>query len=276
MIEAISTDKKTKRSIALGEGLALRRAIPVAHASTTPTPKPVTFQPASSSSGPSKSAMAGGAGFAPPSAVPGFSKLKKLSGECLSDAEIRRQIQTEHGWTPSNADLKYARKGMAAFARSTDPETQELLRKMRSKERDHQVKIHMVLAQILMGDIPGAMRSYLLMMDRDLRQFTRLVVEKLGQVREARSTVIRNFARTQPPEVYAGTDEKMKERSAERGSRYTQFVQLNNQLMNELQSSERELTDALQTQFRNIEQMWQQLAQLEEEKFRTDSRMART
>ncbi|HKY62245.1 MAG TPA: hypothetical protein VJR29_02410, partial [bacterium] len=198
MIEAISS-KKSKRSIPLGEGLALRRTLPTAKISTLPPEASAAFQPAGSLPRPSRPAMAGGAGLAPPASVPGFSKLKKLSGECLSDAEIRRQIQAEHGWTPSDADLKYARKGMAAFARSSDPETQELLRKMRSKERDHQMKIHMVLAQILMGDIPGAMRSYLLMMDRDLRQFTRLVVEKLGQVREARSTVIRNFARIQPP-----------------------------------------------------------------------------
>jgi hypothetical protein len=85
--------------------------------------------------------------------------------------------------------------------------------------------------------------------------------------------VIRNFALTPPPEKYAGDDKNMKERSEDRISRYKQFVQLSTQTMNESQNIERELTDALKTQFRNIEQMWQQLAQLEEEKFRTDARM---
>ncbi|HKY64262.1 MAG TPA: hypothetical protein VJR29_12675, partial [bacterium] len=76
-----------------------------------------------------------------------------------------------------------------------------------------------------------------------------------------------------PPEKYAGTDENTQERSEDRINRYKQFVQLSTQTMNELQNNERELTDTLKTQFRNIEQMWQQLAQLEEEKFRTDARM---
>ena len=126
-IGKISSSKR-KGAIAWGDIRPLRRMAP----NTTPkpsTPKapPRPKSPASAN----PAAMAGGGSFQAPPQVSGFSDLKKLSGAALSDTEIKRRIQVEHGWTPSDADLKYARRGMGAFLRSEDPETQELLRKMR-------------------------------------------------------------------------------------------------------------------------------------------------
>ena len=44
-------------------------------------------------------------------------------------------------------------------------------------------------------------------------------------------------------------------------------------MMNELQNTEREMVDALQTQFRNSETMWQSVAGFRDEQFRTNDRV---
>lgn len=122
------------------------------------------------------------------------------------------------------------------------------------------IKIHMILLQIMMGDIIGALRSYAILMDHDLRHFSRQIVDKLDKVRQARSQVIRNFARTTPPRAYAGQDPQSPARAQDRAQRYTQFVQMSTQLMNELQNTERELVDALQTMQRDLDNVWQAYA----------------
>jgi len=138
------------------------------------------------------------------------------------------------------------------------------------KER---IKIHMILLQIMMGDVIGALRSYAVLMDRDMRQFSRTVLEKLDQVQEARSTVIRNFARTKPPRAYAGQNPQTAARAQDRSQRYTQFVQMSTQLMSELQNTERELVDALQTMQRDLDNLWQTYASMRDEEFRTNERI---
>jgi hypothetical protein len=141
--------------------------------------------------------------------------------------------------------------------------------------QEQMMKLHMILLQILMGDLTGALRSYSVLMDRDMRNFARMVVQKLGKVREARSRVIRNFGSQRPPRAYAGEDPGAAARAQDRSQRYTQFVQLSTQLMNELQNTERELVDALQTIFRDVENFWQGYASMRDEKFRTDNRIMR-
>jgi hypothetical protein len=126
---------------------------------------------------------------------------------------------------------------------------------------------------IIMGDIVGALRDYAVLQDKDTRQFTRLLVKKLDAVRKARSTVIRNFARTKPPRAYAGQNPQQAALAQDRSSRYTQFVQVSTQLMNELQQTERELMDALQTMQRDLQTFWEAYASMRDEEFRTNERV---
>ncbi len=146
-------------------------------------------------------------------------------------------------------------------------------RNAKKMAQESKVKIHMILLQIMMGDIVGALRSYAVLMDRDMRAFTRLIVKKLDAVRKARSTVIRNFARTKPPRAYAGQNPSQAARAQDRSSRYTQFVQMSTQLMNELQNTERELVDALQSMHRNMQTFWESYAGFRDQEFRTNERV---
>ncbi len=135
---------------------------------------------------------------------------------------------------------------------------------------------NLLVQLIIMGDIVGAMRSMSLQQSADLRQFSRQIVDKLDAVRRARSTVIRNFARQKPPRAYAGSGPASAARAQDRTARYTQFVQMNTQLMGELQQSERELMDMLETMNRDLQSFWQSYASMRDSEFRTNERVMTT
>jgi hypothetical protein len=131
----------------------------------------------------------------------------------------------------------------------------------------------MILLQIMMGDVIGALRSYSILMDEDMRQLSRLIVEKIDRVREARSTIIRNFARSKPPRAYAGQDPELAARAQDKSHRYTQFVQMSTQLMNEIHNTERELMDALQTMQMDLDGLWRTYRSMRDEELRTNDRI---
>lgn len=141
--------------------------------------------------------------------------------------------------------------------------------------REEKIKIHMILLQIMMGDVIGALRSYTILTDQDMRGYARLIVEELDRVQQARSQVIRNFARTKPPRAHAGQNPQATARAQDKSARYTQFVQMSTQLMNELQNTERELMDALQTMHRDMESLWETYAGFRDQEFRTNERIKR-
>ena len=124
-----------------------------------------------------------------------------------------------------------------------------------------------------MGDVAGAMRSYTQENEKQNKQMNREIIEKLDKVRDARNQVIQNFTRTKPPKAYAGSDPGQAARAQDQSSKYTQYVQMSTQLMSELQNSERELMDALQTMYRDNEELWESYASIRDEKFRTDERV---
>lgn len=251
--------------------------------------------------------LATGGGFSEPPSSDAGAYLQTLVQQGLSPQQIKSQMQQLYGWTPSDADIAYAKQGFGGFPDDVPPngytqyngknmgvyakgygspefqkfmdqqqqmqDAKGMARDAKKKEQEAKVKIHMILLQIMMGDIAGALRSYAVLMDRDMRQFTRLIVKKLDGVRRARSTVIRNFARQQPPRAYAGNNPQTAARAQDKSAKYTQFVQMSTQLMNELQNTERELVDALQTQFRNLETFWQTVATFRDETFRTNDRV---
>src|ERR687892_1928379 len=116
MIDGVSFPKRGKTtSIVPSEAPSVAPSAPVTE--NSPTLSLDSNFEGSSGAGKASSppAMAGGAAFRPPPSIPGFGQLKKLSGQALSDLEIQRQIQVEHGWTPGERDFTYARKGMGPF-----------------------------------------------------------------------------------------------------------------------------------------------------------------
>jgi len=242
----------------------------------------------------------------PPQQNDATAYMQQLAQQGMSNTQIKQQVQAMYGYTPTDADILYAKQsfsgfnsppgvyysyantpqgkllskayGTPGFQQTMDQQqmvsdAKNMATDMRKKDQDSKVKIHMILLQIMMGDIAGALRSYAVLMDRDLRQFSRLIVQKLDGVRNARSMVIRNFARAQPPKAYAGTNPQTAARTQDQSAKYTQYVQMSTQLMNELQNTERELTDALQTQFRDLETFWQTVASFRDEVFRTNDRV---
>jgi hypothetical protein len=138
------------------------------------------------------------------------------------------------------------------------------------------VQIHMILLQLVTGDIADQLQDVSLQIHGDDQQFTRLLVQKLDSVRQARSTVIRNFARTKPPRAYAGNDPQQAARAQDRSSRYTQFIQMTTQQMNELHNTARELMDAMQTMHRTMNQFWETHANVRNQEFRTNERVMTT
>jgi len=149
-------------------------------------------------------------------------------------------------------------------------------RQMKKDDQDQKVKIHMILLQIMMGDLVGALRSYAVLRDRDAREFTRTVMDKLDKVRVARTQVIRNFANTTPPTAYAGNNPQQAARAQDRSSKYTQYVQMSTQLMSELQNTEKELVYAETTITRDNQTFWESYASFRDQEFRTNDRVMST
>jgi len=260
------------------------------------------------SSGTGSKNLATGGGFSPPENNGAQSAMQDLVNQGLSNSQIKQQMQAQGYPVPTDADIQYARSGSGMSGGSTLPGTyysyantpqgkmlskaygspgfqqtmdqqqmaqdaKSMARDMKKKDGEAKVKIHMILLQIMMGDIVGALRSYSLLMDRDLREFSRLIVKKLDGVRQARSTVIRNFARTQPPRAYAGSNPQTAARAQDKSAKYTQYVQMSTQLMNELQNTERELVDALQTQKKDLDNFLQSYASMRDDDKRVSERV---
>jgi hypothetical protein len=171
-------------------------------------------------------------------------------------ADWARSFASTRGYRASRGDIEAAMDG--AFPHASPEE---------------KIRIHMILLQIMMGDVIGALRSYSILMDEDMRQLSRLIVEKIDRVREARSTIIRNFARSKPPRAYAGQDPELAARAQDKSHRYTQFVQMSTQLMNEIHNTERELMDALQTMQMDLDGLWRTYRSMRDEELRTNDRI---
>ncbi len=130
-------------------------------------------------------------------------------------------------------------------------------------------------SEITLADVLSDMGRTLDTLDAALeeRGASKQVLQKLTIIRKARARVIRNFASKPPPRAYAGSDPQSAARAQDKAQRYTQFVQLSTQLMNELQSTERELVDILQTLKRDADNLWKAYAAMRDCEFRTAERI---
>ena len=105
---------------------------------------------------------------------------------------------------------------------------------------------------------------------------TAAAMQAVSELSSTRSRVIRNFAQKKPPRAYADNQPQPAARAQDSAQRYTQYVQLSTQLMGELQNTERELVDTLQTMKRDLDNLWQGYASLRDNEFRTDERVMTT
>ena len=201
--------------------------------------------------------------------------LNALTESKIEEVEARSLElgDSERAWVLSYAEERMRHPETALDGSAID---RELALALEGSSPEQRAAARAVLSLILMGDITGALREYARNSDRDMRRFTRSIVNQLEKVRNARARVIRNFARTAPPRSYAGSDPNSAARAQDRGQRYTQFVQLSAQLMSEMQNTERELVDALQTTNRDLDNFWQSYASFRDEAFRTNERVMTT
>jgi hypothetical protein len=235
--------------------------------------------------------------------------VQDLKGQGYSSEQIQQAVYEQFGVQLTNYDLDYYlngntnrddRGGNKYYGYPTSPmakqygygsptylqnylqqnqmyqDAKENARQTKSHGRQEMVRMNMILLLILMGDVTGALRAYTSMMDRDFRTFARQVMNKLGKVRQARARVIRNFANNKPPKAYAGDNPQSAARAQDQAQRYTQYVQLSTQLMGELQSTERELVDTLQTMKRDIDNFWQSYASMRDAEGRVNERLMTT
>jgi hypothetical protein len=196
----------------------------------------------------------------------------------VSDREIAQAeaLASELGADERNWVQAYVQKRMRSPRTALD--TSSIDRDVTHAYTDavRRIRVRVVLSLILMGDIAGALREYARKTDANMRQFSRPIVEKLDKLSLARARVIRKFATTKPPRAYGGSDPQQAARAQDKAARYTQWVQLSTQVMNELQNTERELMDALQTMHRDLEDFWQSYASLRDQVFRTNERVMTT
>lgn len=102
---------------------------------------------------------------------------------------------------------------------------------------------------------------------------TPTLAARIETLHQTRSRILRDFATSKPPHVYAGNNPQSAARAQDSSARYTQFVQMSTQLMSELQNTERELMDALQGAERDLESFWQAYSSMRDESFRTNERV---
>lgn len=134
---------------------------------------------------------------------------------------------------------------------------------------EQKIKMRLLLLQIQMGDVAGALRSMVNISESRNKEFNRLLLEKLDKISEEKSKILQNFAKQKPPRAYAGSDPQGAVRSQDKSAKYTQWVQVNTQLMSEVQNTERELLDTLSQMRRQEEELWEAYASIKEAEART-------
>ncbi len=234
--------------------------------------------------------------------------IQQLKSQGQSNTQIKQLVEQQFGVVVSDTDISWAEQGFQSggqygpnkyygsygnspvfksygsdnylqqylWQNQVMQQTQQTVHDAKKSQQQEVAKIHKILLMIMMGDISGALREYNVIMDRDLRMFSRQIVDKLGQVRRARARVIMNFASEQAPRAYAGSDPNAAARAQDQSQRYTQYVQLATQAMGELQTTERNLVDALGTMKRDLDNMWQSYASMRDADTRVSERLMTT
>jgi hypothetical protein len=147
-------------------------------------------------------------------------------------------------------------------------------REVRKVDQQLKMKMRIILFLLLMGDVQGAVRQLLFEGERMDRVFNRLLVKKLGKVREGKTKILLALGRKPPPRAWAATsgNTQDQERDQKAQMRYTQWTTITTQLTSEIQQGERELMGMIEEARNHINKMWETYQGLKEAEART-SRM---
>jgi hypothetical protein len=143
-------------------------------------------------------------------------------------------------------------------------------REIRKTEHEMKIKMRIVMFQIMMGDIVGAMRTMVVESERLNKMFNRMIVSQLEKVREAKSKILTAMGRNPPPRAHDNTNNPQGAANDQnKQAKYTQWVSVTTQLMSEVQQTERELMDVLSEGRRNINDLWEAYSGMKEAEART-------
>jgi hypothetical protein len=251
--------------------------------------------------------LATGGGVPQPSTPEETAYLQQLAQQGLTNDQIKQQFQSTFGREPTDVEILYAKQGFGSFpggvpskynsyagpnyntvAGGGSPyllqyimdqqmlqETKQQAAQSKNQAKNQEVRIHMILLLIMMGDIVGALTLYGRLWERDNQKIYKKIVDKMEKVRQARALVIRNFAMEPTPRAYAGGNPQLAATAQDRTQKFTQFVQLNTQLMNELSSTQTELSTMLQDVKRERDLFMQFLKNLADEHYQSQRQQIR-
>lgn len=149
------------------------------------------------------------------------------------------------------------------------------MKSMKNTANQEKMKMHMILLQILMGDFAGALRSYVILAERDNRAVFKDFLKKLEKVRSAKGLVIRSMGTAKYPKATVSQSPEAQARNAEKAAEFNQMVQVNTQFLSEIQNTEREILDAMNTVRQEIRQLWESYSNMRDLEWRITDRVNR-
>jgi hypothetical protein len=141
---------------------------------------------------------------------------------------------------------------------------------MRKAEQQLTQKMKIVLLQILMGDITGAIRTIINESEKQNRMFNRIILNQLEKVRQTKSKILLEMGRNKPPQAHDNTNDPAGQaRDQNKQAKYTQWVSVTTQYLSEVQQTEREIMDVMSEARKNINDLWEAYSGIKEAEART-------
>lgn len=203
-------------------------------------------------------------------------KLRSLESLSLTTERLQQLASTArelpqdmHAWVSGRAEaLAKERRvpGRAALDR-------EIVTAFPKAPQEQRTKLALALIQWTMGDLAEALQGVTRQIYRNDEVFNRQIAQRLDPVYEARSRVMRSFARANPPRTNAGTAPVQAGRAQDQSGRYTQPAQISEPLMSALLQTEREIMDALQAARREREELLKVIEGIRDEQYRANERI---
>ncbi|MBI2337200.1 MAG: hypothetical protein HYU97_10630 [Deltaproteobacteria bacterium] len=153
-------------------------------------------------------------------------------------------------------------------------ESESLIHDAKKQEKAMLQKMHIIKLQIAMGDFVGAWFSLLVLNDRDTRESMKKAFSVLEKIRDARAILLREMGRMKPVKPYVGDNPRLQANNTYKQMRYNQMVTVNTQLLQELQTPEREVLDGQIASLNQWNrQLWESYANFRDAYWRTTDRV---
>lgn len=153
---------------------------------------------------------------------------------------------------------------------------QQMYQQMKDKNYENQAEskkemklIQQIMLYIKMGNLGAALRLYAGIATKDMNKVARKVLEQLEKIRAARSKLVQEMGRRKTPRAYAGNDAKRSADTQNKTADYNNWLNMTNQAVTELDTSQREALAILQEVKQDNETLWQLVADVRNEENRT-------